>query len=374
MDWKLADSVPPGVAAVLGSLQWGGPTELALTDSEWEAALRFTDRFQLTLLVRCGAPDWVRERIARDRTRNCARTRRILDTFRSVAKAAAGCEFAVLKGFAHWELFGANPADRVQYDLDLFAPTDWAAIRDSLAPLGYAPSEGPLTLAPKSGWKWNGDFYDPAIPVSIDLHTGLWDHRMEGFRVPGLEDFWARRVRREVEGIAYCTLDAADTLAFAVLHIIRHLLHGDGRPAQVYELASFLARRSGDDAFWTLWAAQHPPELRRLQAIGFRLATEWFGCPLHAAAREELEQLPQAIRRWFEQYAASPVTAFYRPNKDEMALNLCLAEGTVAKTRIVLRRLFPVHLPKPFSYAMERGLFHLRALAPALWTMLRIRR
>ena len=114
----------------------------------------------------------------------------------------------------------------------------------------------------------------------------------------------------------------------------------------------------------------HPPELRRLQAIAFRFAAEWFGCPLP----EEAASLPAKVERWFERHAASPVTAYFQPNKDELALNLCLIESPAAKARVVARRLFPVQLPRPFSYAVARGVYHLRALAPAVSTMLRMRR
>jgi hypothetical protein len=152
--------------------------------------------------------------------------------------------------------------------------------------------------------------------------------------------------------------------------MLKHILHGDARPAHAFEIASFLRCHPEGDAFWTDWRALHPPELRRLQSISFRFAMEWFGCP----APREAVQLGTKVEAWFARFAASPITCFFRPNKDELALNLALIEGNLTKARVASRRLFPMQWPRPFSYAIKRAGFHLRALLPAISTMLRMRR
>jgi hypothetical protein len=344
--------VPPGVAAILSG-------ELPRSDQDWQAALRYTDRFQLTFALVKDGPVWVRERVEADRVRNRARNARIVALLRDVQQAAADCGFVVLKGIAHWGLFAQSPDDRVQYDLDLYAPGCLPQLRRALEP-----------FHPPSGYRWNGDYYDAAIPIEIDLHDRLWDEKMEGFGAPGLEPFWERRVWREYGGVRFQSLAPADALAHAALHMLKHALHGEARPAHALELASFLRHHNQDEDFWSTWRSLHPAGLRRLEAIAFRFAAAWFGCPLP----EEAMHLPHEIERWFERYAASPVTAWFRPNKDELALNLLLAESAAGKVRIVGRRLFPAKLPRPLPYAMARGIFHLRALAPAVATMLRMRR
>jgi hypothetical protein len=65
------------------------------------------------------------------------------------------------------------------------------------------------------------------------------------------------------------------------------------------------------------------------------------------------------------------VTAFFEPNKDELALNLCLIESPAAKARVVGRRLFPAKLPRPFSYAVARAVYHLRALIPGIGVVMK---
>jgi len=371
--WEERRELPRGVAAVLDWLAGTSPAR-PLSDAEWKEALAFADRYQLKLFLPDAGPAWVREEIRRDRERNRERNRRFVQLFAEVERAAAGLPIAVLKGFANRDVFPVHSDNRVQYDLDLYCPENLREVRDALLGLGYEAIEGPFTLVRRSNWKWNGDFYDPEIPIAIDLHERLWDDAMEGFAVSGLEEFWPRRVRRSVAGMRFQALAAPDALAFSALHMLRHLLHGDARPLQVYEIATLLEARAGDDAFWAEWRDMHPAELRRLEAIGFRLAEEWFGCACGAAVREEIGALSPRIGRWFERCAGSPLTAFYKPNKDELELNLCLLESPAAKARIVGRRLFPARLPRPFSHAVARGFFHLRALVPAVSMMLRMRR
>jgi hypothetical protein len=347
--WDQQRAVPAGVVAILSGT-------MPRTDAEWNDALRYTDRFQLTFALVKDGPLWVRERVEADRARNRARNARILSLLRDVQQAAADREIVVLKGIAHWGLFSLCPDERVQYDLDLYAPGRMAELRRVLA-----------RFAPPSGFRWNGDYYDAAIPIEIDLHDRLWEERMEGFAAPGVEQFWERRVWTEHQGLRFQTLAPADAVAHAALHMLKHTLHGEARPAHALELAEFLRRHEDDAHFWAKWRTLHPPELRTIEAIAFRFAAEWFGCPL----LEEATRLPEKVERWFERHAASPITAHFQPNKDELALNLCLVESVAAKARIVRRRLFPAKLPRPFPYAIARAVFHLRALGPAVRTMLR---
>ena len=146
----------------------------------------------------------------------------LFDAGVEVQQATAGSEIVVLKGFAHCDLFHLQPDARVQYDLDLYSPDGAPKIARELQRLAAAPN-----------YKWNGDFYDAAIPIEIDWHERLWDKKMEGFAAPGVEEFWARRVWTSVEGIRFQTLAPPDALAFAGLHMLKHVLHGEARPATI---------------------------------------------------------------------------------------------------------------------------------------------
>ena len=441
IDWSANAAIPPCVAALLTSLRFsGGGADLPVfSDAEWKAALYYFDRNQLTLLLesrtnalhsagqatllsdalssgssagsKAGCShDWLPHKIERrldeNRAANLVRIERIKQAFAEAAGAlsAAGIAFVVLKGFANWERFSRDPPSRLQYDLDLYCPETAAEARGALASLGYEstwggeefPTDHLPALARKTGWQWRGDFFDPEIPISVELHFRLWDEATEGFSAPGIEAFWPRRVERRLDGLSYFALDPADALGYTALHLLRHLLRGDVRAANIYELAYFLDRSAADEDFWLRWHHLHGPDLRRLQAICFRLAEAWFECRMSPVARAEIIALPVAIETWFDQCAASPAAAFFRPNKDELWLHFCLLDSLPKKLAVLRRRLVPTRLPGPLDsvfipearmtwrlrlrkrwqygrYVAGRGWFHARALLPTVARMLRIR-
>jgi MFS family permease len=203
------------------------------------------------------------------------------------------------------------------------------------------------TMIRKTGWEWRGDFFDPEIPVSLELHFRLWDEKTEHFAPTGLDRFWERRERRQLDALSFTALHPVDAVGYASLHMLRHLLRGDVKPFHVYELACLLDRSAGDDAFWSTWGEWHDPSLRQLEAICFGLAHRWFGCELAGAASEELEMLPADVNRWLEMFAFSPLAAIARPNKDELWLHWSLIESARGRRSMLRRRILPASLPGP---------------------------
>jgi hypothetical protein len=336
-------NAPSWVRALLDALRFDAPDAralCALDDRSRHEALAWCDREHITL--RLGPLDlprvWRAEVDAR-RAANRERNRRLEAVTGEIAGAleGAGVPFLVLKGRTHVPDFAPAVDERVQYDLDLYSPREEAPrARDALAAMGYEPVRGferfPTDHLPvmvrKTGWQWRGDYFDVEIPYAVEVHYRLWDERTEGFAAPGVEDFWARR-----EGRALCT---ADRLGYAALHILRHLLRGSLVIGHVYELAWFLQHRQA--AFWDEWRALHPEGLRALEAIAFRLAAAWFGCPSPAAPPPEAE-------RWIERYATAPIESRFHPNKHELWLHLPLIESTAGKLRVLRRRVIPATLP-----------------------------
>ncbi len=202
-------------------------------------------------------------------------------------------------------------------------------------------------LFPRTAWRWRGDYFDPEMPLAIELHFQFWNPRLERLEAPGVDEFWTRRVRRTVGGAEIAVLCPQDAVAYAALHLLRHVLHGSIRIFHVYELAGFLEHHAADSAFWAEWRRLHAPGLRRLQAVMFALAEAWFGCALAPAAREEIERLPAATRAWFTEFAASPAVRPFHPNKDELWLHLSLLTGWRDKLSVARRRLLPGNLPPP---------------------------
>ena len=365
--WENPPGIPRGPAAVLAALHFRDPRIESLphlSDAEWREALDFADRTQLALPLRLMArdamPEWARERVDGAASRNIERLRKFEDLYRAIDERlrAAGIEYLALKGLAHCPDFGTEPATRVQYDIDLFVPcaqAQSARSTSALAPLGYEPIEAmerfPTdhlpTLIRKTGWEWRGDFFDPEIPIAIEIHFRFWNEGLERLRAPGVEEFWDRRARREIAGIGIDSLSPVDALGFASLHLLKHVVQGSARPFHILEIARFLESHASDESFWSAWTALHDPQLRRLQATMFLLAREWFGCETGLAAQEEIERLPSATRQWFGEFALSPARQIFHPAKDELWLHLSLVQSRLDALAVARRRLLPLSLPGP---------------------------
>ena len=300
----------------------------------------------------------VYQRLHRDLDRNRARFARLRLCYREIAAALdrARVPFVVLKGLTLQPAFCLNLATRVQYDIDLAtAPRDALRARDALAGLGYQPltelEDFPTDHLPamirKTGWQWRGDYFDPEIPISIDLHFRFWDQSTERLPAPGTEDFWDRRTRMHLDGAEIPCLDPVDALGYVSLHVLRHLLRGSLKPIHVYELAFFLDRRRADTAFWERWRTLHPEPLRALQAVSFLLAASWFGPRLAPLVSDQIHSLPGPVLAWFERHAAAPAEALFHPNKSELWLHLSLLGTALDRLSVLRRRLLPLRFPGP---------------------------
>ncbi len=401
----------PGLLKVVQSLSFARDRTSELRDiplADWLKLLALTDRSQLTLPLavrgRHQVPAKVQERLAGNLRNNAIRHARTLDEYRQVTGALSreGIEFIVLKGLAQWPHYSDNPRHRPQYDLDLYCPSHaiepaYQAIRS----LGYEPfgQKGKIAidhlppLIRMTGWRPRGDYYDPELPLTVELHFRFWDRTTEQFSVQGADQMWERRVHRTVHGLSIPTLHPGDGFSYSTWHLVRHLVRGDARAYHVYELAHFLQRTADDDSFWLDWQARKSSTL--VEAIAFRLAVDWFECRTHPVVERLLQSLPSSVQRWFELFAWSPLNALERPNKDELFLHWCLVERWPARLEITKRRLFPIrfnpivvdaHVPAPDlrlrvkrrvfgAWFMARRAFrHMQALAPVMWNGVRWRR
>jgi Uncharacterised nucleotidyltransferase len=338
-----------------------------LNEQQWEQALWFADRSQLTLAWRRRAhefmPQWMAEITNENLAHNRLRLSNTVELYRLIGRMLAenAVPFAALKGIAHCPLFTALPEDRPQHDVDLYVPREnIAQARDLLLASGYESLEGvehlPTDHIPalvrKTGWEFRGDFFDPDMPLPVEVHFRFWNGDLECLPAPGTEEFWQRRTAARIPGtdLELPTLAPPDALAFASLHYLKHVLRGSGRPFHAYEIACFLEAHATDEAFWREWRALHSPELRRLQAVVFRLAAEWFGCRT-APAQEEIDRLPKSTQTWFAEFGLSPARRLFESRKDELWLHLSLLGSAKDRRTIARRRLLPVSLPHPVQQA-----------------------
>ncbi len=330
-----------------------------LTDSQWEEVLHFTNSGGITLLAatlcRDDLPPGLAHRVDRDIHRNTERLRRLRSELITVSRQLEGeqIEYLLLKGFSLGPEYTLDPRLRMHADIDLFVPPALVqrANRAVMA-LGYEPSPHsslrsdhlpPLTRM--TGWQWRGDHFDPEIPPAVELHFRFWNPERERLSAPGVEEFWGRRI--EQGGLP--VLHPADRLAYATLHLLRHLFRGSIHVNHVYEVARFLDTQANNDGFWSTWRNLHPENLRRLQAIAFRLAAKWFGCRLASPAAEEVDRLTGDVAAWFENFAASPVETLFHPNKHELWLHLALLDSAQDRRKILVRKILPFVLPPMFD-------------------------
>jgi len=130
-------------------------------------------------------------------------------------------------------------------------------------------------------------------------------------------------VTRETLGCA-CRGSARRRFGFASLHVLKHILHSSGAR---FTCTKWLAcwnhgRTMGNSG--ARGADWHSPELRRLEAVVFRLAADWFGCATGEIAQEEIDRLPAGTQAWFEEFATSPAGHRFHARKDELWLHLSL--------------------------------------------------
>jgi len=402
--WKTA-AFPGPVQEAIQALRLDAtdPERLCrLKEDQWRQVLRFTDPAQLTLVLqeRLAAagvcerlPPSLRLRFHRNWSDNAERLARTQAEYSAIAKrlTASGVDFVALKGFSHAPHFVRDPRLRVQYDIDLFCPAqDVYRARDALCAMGYEsvtalegfPTDHLPPMVRKTGWRWRGNYFDPELPLSVDLHYRFWDWETERLPAPGVEAFWERRTGHE--------LDLADRLGYAALHALRHLLRGSLRLHQIYEIAYFIQKHSANADFWRRWNLAHEPGMRLLESVVFRLAGCYFGSP----RLDVFAPLPVPVERWLEQYAWSPVEAPFRPNKDELYLHVSLLANRADRWFVIRRRMFPMTWPGPVAgvhvpdsqktcasrirnriqwagFVATRLVFHARAVGPAIWGLAR---
>lgn len=353
--------IPAHARAVFAALHFAEPRYEALSklsDAEWRRLERFCARSGLSipfaLRSRGVVPDWLSQRFYENLRDNAERWRRMKAEYGRIREAleTAGVECAVLKGFTHAPAFIPSPCLRAQCDLDLlFSPGQVQGAFDIALGLGYEPIGGgdrPVdhlpTMVRKTAWEWRGDYFDPEMPVSLELHFRLWDAATEGFALRCVEDFWRRRERRTIEDAEFTSLGAIDLPGYACAHALRHFLRGDLRPWHIYEIGCFLERNRSSE-FWRAWRDAHDEPLRRVEAICFALARQWFGCHAHEIADEEVERLPEAVRSWLAMFAQTPEPLFH-PAKNELWLHLSLLDPGHSRLAILRRRLVPLQLPE----------------------------
>lgn len=369
--------IPKEFAALMESLQCvGADTDglLALNTDEWKRLLDIADVAHLTLplaqRLNPAFPEWVIERLSRNVRDNARRFERVYAAYREAAEALekAGVPHIVLKGFTHVPEFVADPRMRMQSDIDIYCPPDTIeAGHEALKSLGYLPkldvdyrwADHSPTMVRPGTWKWRGNSFDPEMPCSIELHFCLWNEKTSFMSVPEVEGFWKRRTEDKFGSFSWSSLQDVDKFAYLALHILRGIIAGDWVVHHVYELASFLQRRSRDVEFWNQWLITHSAQFRRVQAIGFWLARSWFSCQLPDSVAEVIEAIPAAQHEWLRRCGGTSLEGMFCMKREGRLLHFLLTGRGPARLVVLRRAFLPMSISGP-----KRAIVHFDRRAP----------
>jgi predicted MFS family arabinose efflux permease len=200
-------------------------------------------------------------------------------------------------------------------------------------------------MAPKTSFQWRGNYYDPEMPVSFELHFCFWNESITRLRPKGVDRFWSRRIERRLDNVSFPALNAVDNFGYAALHLTRNLLRSvTSSPYQVYELARFLHTNADNEQFWKEWRETHDDSLLRLETIACRLAFQDYACQLAEEVEKEMDRLPIAVKAWFDRFAIAPLSQQQQPEKDGLWLHLSLIESSTERRLVLRERLFPTRV------------------------------
>jgi MFS family permease len=298
-------------------------------------------------------PKWVGQKLDHYLADTALRFEKIKSAYSSVAKQLeeAGADHVVIKGFSLFPGYTRCLGFRPQGDIDLLCPPDSVdRAQEVLSSLGYKPvlheAEGLKdqlpTMMPNVQWKPGPSLFDPEMPISFEVHFRLWDEHFMRLPIPGIDEFWSRRIHRHVDDFAFPGLQPVDNLGCAALNVLRDLLQGLPSIEQVHTIARFLHAQSDDEDFWRSWRELHDPSIRRLEVIAFRLASDWFGCKMSAEVQDEMDRLPAGIQAWFHNYSKAGLYPRATEGKSGAWLHFLLLESFADRMDVLRKVLLRV--------------------------------
>jgi len=388
---------------------------LSADEATWKSGLEFTDTAGLSLHLRERLmqrndferlPESIQIELELRHSDNVQRTHDMKQEFVELNQQlqSSDIRYLNLKGLLLAPDFVEPLERRAQYDYDFLVKREDLQRGYSLfLQHGYSALHATRELAAdhlppliqKSGWKWKGNYFDPAIPRGVELHFQLWDSDFELLPIQTLDKVWERSCSRAIGSIAAPTLCQEDTLLYVTLHAFRHLLRNDLRLSHLYEIAFFLQCTSDQDRFWEdfIPSVTHCSNTTRMVATTFELASSLFRPALYPAVSQFIERhLPATAASWVRAYGRSGAIHCYRKNRNALLLHLGLLNDNAQRWALVWQRLLPRHLPLPtygvqipqteqnlrfrvvkaaryLALVIQRGLFQLRSLIELLFDL-----
>jgi len=337
-------------------------------EEQWRKGLAFADTAGLTLFLRANlrqredsqkltgpVQQGLEQRFQDNLLRTQAISREFIEFNRLLQ--ARNIRYLNLKGQLLYPDFVDQCENRLQFDHDfLIHAEDLERAHDLFLNLGYSPlpSSPKLavshlpTLVKRTGWKWQGNLFDPDIPRAVELHFELWDSKFDKIPIRTLESAWRNSQSISfLHSLSVPVLSREHTLLYSVLHCFRHLLRNDLRLSHLFEIGYFLHNHRGSN-FWQgfLESTRSCPKGCGAAATVFELACRIFRVqPAAIVTQFVSEHLSPAASVWIESYGLKESIHCYRRSKSSVFLHLDFVDGLVQKGAVVSRKLIPRHLP-----------------------------
>jgi Uncharacterised nucleotidyltransferase len=339
-------------------------------ETEWMKNLRWLDRSGLALplaarfeALRPGARVPLAVRAAlRSRLRdNQTRMERMLEFFRETVRALDGSHvrYCCVKGFSLVPDCFDSIRERHQIDLDLLiAPQDLRRAQNALEQLGYqvqrAEDSGEVRLV--RPWKKHlgvhAYLYQTPEPPAIELHTQVWEQDIDEIEFPSLSGFLDAAEVHEICDVDFTRLRPAYHFVYLLLHIFRHLLGSWTRLLSLYEVATFIRTRSGEDDVWA--EAAQIIDRDKVLASACALVLALVDCTFPTdmpppLGRIGVRSLSAESALWIERHATAWLLADPPGGKLSLLVQRQFWADRGLWRRYLRRRLLPFRKPHPLS-------------------------
>src|SRR2546428_11047866 len=334
----------------------------SLDDPTWHQLLRFLDENGLTLLFRrrfahAALPGWISPRLEKNFGDNKKRYETIVAQQAEILRAfsAKNIETTLLKGTALARQAYSDPRDRVQYDFDFLVRLEQLRQAEAiLVKQGYRrdSSQTPdhISMAPPEKYHWTGNFFDPRIPLKVELHDCLWHSRYR-IDLDGLLSSPETVPAKDIGLQPARILSPIDQVLFLNLHFFRHLFQNQVRLSHLFEIAILLEQFE----VWpsVLELTKESRSAQQILLLNCRLMAQLFGMPMKKLSFliDDLD-LPAAVKIWLERDALNDLLSRFSGDKNYVRLQLEFSRTPWGVLRDALR----VHRPPPLarvSYEMQ---------------------
>jgi Uncharacterised nucleotidyltransferase len=320
-------------------------------------ALYFLDRVK-TLGLETSLPATVLQRLERNLSDNRERTEDNFAEFVRINQAltTAGITFVNLKGFSLVPHACADPALRLQLDLDLLIEMrQIQSCAVTLAALNYV-----LTAVSASVWEFKagastmpsvGDLYRPKPQRSVEIHFAASQ---------SAQDLAARQEWSTWQEFSFPVLGRAERFIAQAVHVLKHLRGEWMRPSWLLEFRHSVLHWKNDRSFWQQVREQAAADRELQTAIGAAIAltTIAFG----TFAPEELtawavDALDPRLQLWLDRYGRKVIMAGYPGTKLYLLQPDASPANNFAQHRTKRHRLLPLHnAPRVVYGTAEQGI------------------